>query len=114
MMKVVYNRLIPFPGYVAMMLFGAIFARRKYRPIGPVVLRHEAIHNAQAADFVPQGKKFEGWQKFRAYLRFYAKYLGYWLRYGYKNVPFEREARVYAPWPEYLRLRKPHAYKAFE
>ena len=113
-MKVVYNRLIPVPGYVAMMFFGTIFARRKYRPLSEAVIRHEAIHDAQAADFVPEGKPFEGWQKFRAYCRFYVKYLAYWLKYGYNNVPFEREARTYAARLEYLRQRKRHAYKAFE
>ena len=72
------------------------------------------IHRAQAADFVPEGKEFKSWRKFWAYCRFYVKYLGYWIKYGYKNVPFEREARIYAPWPEYLEHRSRHAYKAFE
>lgn len=113
-MKIIYNIFIPFPGYVAMMLFGVIFARKKHKPLGSLVINHEEIHRAQAADFVPEGKEFKSWRNFWAYCRFYVKYLGYWIKYGYKNVPFEREARIYAPWPEYLEHRSRHAYKAFE
>ena len=40
-MKIIYNILIPFPGYVAMMLFGVIFGRQKYKPLGSLVINHE-------------------------------------------------------------------------
>lgn len=126
-MKIIYNYLLPFPGYVAMMFFGADLARRKYRlkaghsPIGywdeptpgcglpGYVHNHECIHQAQAFDFKKDGERNNS----RAYCRFYWAYLGQWLRFGYKNIPFEREARTYARWPEYLEHREPHAWKEF-
>nr|DAE36180.1 MAG TPA: hypothetical protein [Bacteriophage sp.] len=32
-MKIIYNDIIPFPGFAAINLFGVIFARKKYRPL---------------------------------------------------------------------------------
>lgn len=32
-MKIIYNNIIPFPGFAAINLFGVIFARKKYRPL---------------------------------------------------------------------------------
>lgn len=49
-MKIVYNNIIPFPGYAAMMLFGVIFARRSARPLSRYTAHHEAIDDAQAHD----------------------------------------------------------------
>lgn len=45
-MKIVYNRIMPFRGYSAMMFFGVIFARKKYKPLPSRTVRHEAIHKA--------------------------------------------------------------------
>lgn len=114
MMKIIYNRIIPVSGYIAMMLFGVIFARRKYDPLSGTVIRHEAIHDAQARDFAPENKPFKGWRKFAAYLRFYVRYLAYWTKYGYKNNPFECEARLYEDTPDYLKARRRNAYRGFE
>lgn len=49
-MKIIYNSLIPFRGYKAMMLFGVIFARKKFKPLSAVTVNHESIHAAQAKD----------------------------------------------------------------
>ena len=37
-MKIIYNSLIPFRGYKAMMLFGVIFARKKFKPLSAVTV----------------------------------------------------------------------------
>lgn len=113
-MKIIYNSFIPFPGYVAMIVFGIIFARKKYKPLAWYIINHEKIHHVQSTDFVPDGKNFKGWHKFWAYCRFYVKYIGYWMKYGYNNIPFEREAKTYALHLEYLKYRNKHAYKEFE
>jgi hypothetical protein len=78
-MRVVYNDIIPFGGFRAMMLFGVIFARKKYRPLSAVVINHEHIHAAQA-------KACGG------YLRFYWLYIRMWMKYGYRDNPFEIQA----------------------
>lgn len=100
-MKIVYNNLIPFPGYCATILFGAIFARKKYKPLSRIVVNHEKIHHAQA-------KEVGG------YLLFYLKYLIWWIRRGYRNAPFEREAYTNAANLDYLKNREPHAWKKYK
>ena len=97
-MKIIYNNLIPFPGYVAMMLFGVIFARKKYKPLSAVVINHEAIHAAQARDC-------------KGYFLFYCRYLWMCIRYGYRKNPFEMEAFTYQSDLSYLENRKPCAWQ---
>lgn len=101
-MKVIYNRFIPFRGFVAINLFGVIFARREYRQISDKTLRHEQIHTAQMRE--------------TAYLFFYLLYLFEYLyllvrmrhfRDAYRAIRFEREAYRYASEPDYLKKRKP-------
>ncbi len=92
-MKIVYNRLLPFRGYAAMAFFGVILARRECRPLSASTVRHEDIHMAQAADC-------------RGWILFYLRYLWYWLRYGYRRNPFEREAYENEQNADYLKNRK--------
>ena len=54
MKKIIYNKLIPFKGYVAINLFGIIFARKEYEAQiennyfrKATLLNHELIHTAQ-------------------------------------------------------------------
>ena len=86
-MKVIYNDIIPFKGFLAVNLFGVVFARNKYNPLPDRVLNHEAIHTAQ--------------MKERLYVGFYLLYLFEWivlllqhrsLDKAYKGISFEREA----------------------
>jgi len=44
-MKVIYNNIIPFPGYSCMNLFGILFARKNAK-IDDATLNHESIHTA--------------------------------------------------------------------
>lgn len=99
-MKVVYNRFVPICGFEAMMLFGRIWARREFEPISEQTLRHELIHTSQAVEC-------GGW------IRYYLRYILYWIRFGYRNNPFEREAYRNMADTEYLDQREPFAWKKY-
>lgn len=56
-MRVVINNIIPFPGYIAINLFGVVFVRKEYwdsmseeRKV--VTLNHKAIHTAQMKELL--------------------------------------------------------------
>jgi hypothetical protein len=105
-MKVIYNRVIPFRGFAAINLFGAVFTRKEFRPLKPYVLHHKAIHTAQMRE--------------TAYIFFYMLYLLEWLlksirhlRSAYDRISFEREACLYETAPDYLKVRRPCAWITF-
>ena len=58
-MKVIYNKLIPFPGFFAINLFGIMFVREEYKDqkINATTYNHESIHSSQMLDFVFGNKK---------------------------------------------------------
>lgn len=106
-MKVIPNQIIPFPGYIAINLFGTVFARREewerctpwYRRR---VLVHESIHTAQMKELL--------------YVFFYVIYFLEWLcrlvirpSSAYRDISFEREAFQHESDEEYLSKRKPFA-----
>lgn len=98
-MKIIYNTLIPFPGFTAINLFGVIFARKECEPLGKVTLNHEAIHTAQMKELL--------------YVGFYLWYVIEWLvklfiygKQAYRNISFEREAYTYDDYEGYLTIRK--------
>lgn len=64
-MKIIYNNIIPFPGFAAINLFGVIFARKKYRPLSETTVNHEAIHTEQMKELL--------------YVGFYLCYLVEWI-----------------------------------
>jgi len=97
----IYNSLIPFKGFSAINLFGTIYARSEYKPLPERTIRHEMIHDAQAKEFI------------FGYFSFYALYLWYWIRFGYKMNPFEREAYGFDFYPRYLASREKFAWKRF-
>lgn len=111
-MRIVYNYLLPFPGYMAMMFFGVIKARRKYKKIGlsAFVIQHEEIHRLQVYDF----KKEDEITNWRAFIRYYCAYLGQWMKYGYRNCPFEQEAYDYCGTPRYLQTRPARNWTQYE
>ena len=44
-MKIIYNNIIPFKGYLAMNLFGFLFVRKDLKDkLNSIVVNHEAIH----------------------------------------------------------------------
>jgi hypothetical protein len=92
-MRIVYNRFLPPKGFSAMAFFGIILARRECKPLSERTINHEAIHAAQAKDC-------GGW------VPFYLRYLFRWIRFGYRNCPFEREAYDNGDNLDYLSNRK--------
>ena len=60
-MKVIYNKVIPFPGFFAINLFGTMFIREEYRyqTISQRTFDHEGTHTEQMLDFVGGCKKLQ-------------------------------------------------------
>ena len=98
-MKIIYNNLIPFKGFVAINLFGVLFVRNEYRNnISDRTINHESIHTAQIKEM--------------GYIFFYIWYLVEWLirlfinSNAYRNISFEREAYINETNLDYLKTRK--------
>lgn len=87
-MKVIYNSLIPFKGFVGINLFGILFARKEFKGHLPVdFFIHEEFHTQQM--------KRDGYVYF--YLRYLYEYLLGLFKYkdskqAYHNVSYEKEA----------------------
>lgn len=99
-MKIIYNNIIPFPGYIAINLFGVLFVRNEYKgKISPRIINHEGIHTAQMKEL---------W-----YIGFYLLYVLEWLyrlvfhtKSAYRGISFEREAYNHENEPRYLETRE--------
>ncbi|MCT4590526.1 MAG: hypothetical protein N4A71_22050 [Carboxylicivirga sp.] len=89
------NQYIPFKGFAAMAVWPVIFVRKGAK-FTRATETHECIHFAQQKELLLVG--------------FYLLYLIFWLRYGYKNIPFEREAKSNENKAYYLMIRKPFAW----
>ena len=85
-MKIIYNNIIPFPGFKAINLFGVLFVR-KGCTMSESDINHEMIHTAQMMEM--------------GYVIFYLWYLVEWLvklaklrdsNKAYRAISFEREA----------------------
>ena len=102
-MKVIYNSILPIPGFTAMNLCGFILTRQESKPLQAVTLRHEAIHTAQMRETL--------------YVGFYLLYLLEWIiklfiygKEAYRNISFEREAYQYSAYENYLEERRAYAW----
>ena len=106
--KIIYNKWLPFEGYMAMTVFNYIFVREEYRNRGlkNTTINHEKIHMSQAYDF---GLGFCG------FFIFYMWYLLEWLLklpwylFGYdpyRSISFEIEAYSKEYNLDYFTLRK--------
>lgn len=105
-MKIIFNKILPFPGFYAINLFGILFVRSEYAKFGGVssrTLNHERIHTEQMREL---------W-----YVGFYLLYLINWIvrlvcspRTAYRGIAFEREAYDNESNLEYLGSRKPYAW----
>jgi len=126
-LKVIDNIFLPGLGFSAMMLFARIFSRKYWsktlkkfvkRILWAYVRQHEHIHHLQAGDFKTEKEKQAEEQTgkeviFRPYMRYYWKYLLQWIKYGYRNCPFEREAYDFQGVPGYYLTRQPKAWKIY-
>lgn len=109
-MKVIYNKILPFPGYRAINLFGLVFVREDSRinrniPVSARTLNHEAIHSAQMRE--------------TGFIGFYILYLLEYLlkrpffskqKDAYYSISFEREAHAHDSDFNYLKTRKHFAW----
>ena len=98
-MKVIYNKLIPFKPFVAINLFGFVFARSEKKPLQEQTIIHERIHTEQMKEMF--------------YIFFYLWYLIEWIvklfiygKKSYNNISFEREAYKYDRYADYVYCRK--------
>lgn len=124
---VIYNRIIPFSGYVALTIFPFIFARK--RPLSGVDLNHEKIHLCQQFEvfisslllFCALVFIFAGsyWCLLLSVPVYYVLYgLEYFIRYlvygsqkeAYRNISFEQEAYLHEGDLSYLDGRKPFGW----
>jgi hypothetical protein len=100
-MKVIYNNIIPFPGFKAINIFGVVFAR-KGSFLSEEQKVHEAIHTIQMRELL--------------YIGFYIFYFLEWViklflyKDAYSNISFEREAYSNQEDVEYLTKRKRYAW----
>ena len=86
---IIKNKILPPKGFNAMAIFPFIFTRSE---VGKLTLNHEKIHFAQ--------------QKELLIIFFYLLYAVFYLLYGYKNSPFEKEAYRNGYNLKYLEKRK--------
>lgn len=87
-MKVIYNRFIPFKGFVGINICGRLFVRKEYRDRLPVgFYEHEACHTRQM--------ERDGYVYF--YVRYLCEYIRGLFQYGnshtaYRRISYEVEA----------------------
>lgn len=107
-MKVIYNKYLPIKGYVAINLFGIIFARKEFNPLSKVTENHEAIHTVQMRELL--------------FVFFYLWYGIEWIvrliqyqdrKEAYLNISFEREAYKNQSNMSYLKVRKKYKFTKY-
>jgi len=102
-MKIIYNKVLPFKGFLAINLFGVLFVRSELKDkVTEQTINHESIHTAQMKELL--------------WVFFYLLYVLEWLyrlvfhtKTAYRGISFEREAYDNQDNPEYLASRKPYA-----
>ncbi|MDR1707407.1 MAG: hypothetical protein LBR46_05320 [Prevotella sp.] len=97
-MKIIYTKLIPPSGFLAITLFGLVFAKRK---LTNEEQNHEAIHIRQGRELL--------------WIFFYLWYVIEWVirliqyrdrKQAYRNISFEREAYSNQSNLGYIKIRK--------
>lgn len=104
---IIISRMLPFRGFTAVNLFGAVFVRKEaWEKLCPTererVLVHEAIHTRQMRELL--------------YIGFYALYFIEWVfriifhtKTAYKGISFEIEAYCHEDDIRYLFTREKYA-----
>lgn len=107
-MKIVYNNVIPFPGYKTINLFGVLFVR-KGATIDAKTINHESIHTAQMKEMLYIF--FYLWYAIE-YIIIFFYYLGKDKSQSkrYHEVGFEEEAYAYESDMSYLANRKHYSW----
>lgn len=101
-MKVIYNNIIPFKGFIAINILGVLFVRKDCKEKflkRPEILTHESIHTAQMKELL--------------YIFFYLIYPIEWvvrlfvdIDHAYRGISFEQEAFDNENNADYLSTRK--------
>jgi len=107
-MKIIWNKIIPFPGYVCMTVFYWIFAREEFKEQGlrPETINHESIHIDQQEDFIIPiigGIIFYLWYVLEWICKLPFALVGY---KPYRSISFEQEAYEHEDDLNYLKDRK--------
>ena len=100
-MKLVYNNIIPFKGYLAMCIFPFIFVRKDARAIKTTDINHETIHGKQQIEML--WVLFFVWYGIEWFIRWVA--YGFDSHLAYKNISFEQEAYLHEDDLIYLNNR---------
>ena len=50
MARIIYNNIIPFPGFQAITILPFVFARKKFKPLLEKTINHEGIHLRQQSE----------------------------------------------------------------
>lgn len=124
-MRIIRNNIIPFPGYKAINLFGVLFVKNNAK-IDDVTINHEAIHSKQFIElmilFAMATVFIRWWMPLFSPLFFYIwyviEYFIHLLKYrkhslAYRRISFEREAYKHQYEEDYLKTRKPYAFKKY-
>ena len=123
-MKIVYNYIIPFKGYLAMCVFPFIFVRKDARNLTVKDINHEKIHLRQQVEMYIVGViltlilfvcGLSWWSLFALpifFIWYGVEWFLRWCAYGfnqneaYHNISFEQEAYGNESNLDYLRTRK--------
>jgi hypothetical protein len=100
-MKVIYSKNFPAQGFVAITLGFFVFARKEFKPLSDLVIRHEGIHVKQQLEMLI----------LPFFLWYGIEYLVRAVQYGdfhtaYRNISFEREAYANQDILDYKKKRK--------
>ena len=105
-MKIVYNYIIPFKGFLAMCIFPFIFVRKDARNLTVKDINHEKIHGRQQIEML--------WLLF--FVWYGIEYMVRWICYGfdgrlaYRNIGFEQEAYLNEDNEFYITKRKLYSW----
>lgn len=111
-MKIIYNNIIPFKGFIAINLFGVIFTRKKYKTYlnnsngFNHVINHELIHTAEMKELLYIG--FYIWYLIEWIIRLFANIKH--LKKAYYQIKFEKEAYKHQYDKNYLKTRKHYSW----
>lgn len=105
-MKIIRNKIIPFPGYKAINLFGILFVKQN-AVLKEKDINHEAIHTEQMKEtlFI----FFYIWYVLEFLFKLIFYYSFEWDR-TYHNISFEKEAFENQDDLDYLQKRKHYAW----
>ena len=102
-MKVIFNNILPVKPFIAVNIFGVLFARKDMADkLDEESVIHESIHTEQMKELL--------------YVFFYLIYFLEWIyrlifhtKTAYMGISFEKEAYAHEGEPEYLKTRKHYA-----